>query len=490
MNKAYLLLKPRKRMALRRYSGRRNSYQRFWLVPIILTVAATAAAFVAPSNEVKAISSSPWTPSATDIPLSLPSQSADTTTTPAAAVTSAGLKKVAFLVPATIDTPLAQPTSYTRSDTSQEQKWSSTHVRNGDSLSLIFTRLGFTARELQNILDSDKDTHRLKHLYPGDEIRYQKDRDGHLQTLAYRFEEARSLIIRRQDQGYENEVIEHPLEYRSQHVSGTISASLYLSAKNAGLSDRLIMELAGIFGWDVDFALDIRSGDRFTVIYDQLYQDGEYLRDGTIRAAEFVNQGRTFRAIRYTDSKGKTDYYSPDGKSLRKAFLRTPVSFTRISSRFTTGRWHPVLHRMRAHKGVDYAAPTGTPVKATSDGKIAFRGRKGGYGRVIIIQHGQRYSTLYAHLSAYKRGLRRGSHVRQGQTIGYVGKSGLATGPHLHYEFRINGVHHNPLTVHLPDAAPLPAGQMMAFQSRAIPLLAQLDILGREATVIASRSAD
>jgi len=370
-----------------------------------------------------------------------------------------------------------------------ELKWSSTHVKRGESLSLIFSRLGFTARELQNILDSDKDTHLLKRLYPGDEIRFQKDREGKLQTLAYRYEEAHSLIIHRQNQGfrYNSEVIEHPLEHRSHHASGTIDDSLYLSAQSAGLSDRLTMELAGVFGWDVDFALDIRSGDRFTVIYEQIYQDGEFLRDGDIIAAEFVNQGHAYRAIRYTDKQGKTDYYTPEGKSLRKAFLRTPVSFTRISSRFTRGRWHPVLHRMRAHKGVDYAAPRGTPVKSTSDGKITFLGRKGGYGRVIIIQHGQRYSTLYAHLSGYKRGLRSGKHVRQGQTIGYVGKSGLATGPHLHYEFRINGVHHNPLTVHLPDAAPLPANQIMAFRNRANPLLAQLDILGREATLIASR---
>jgi len=483
MNKAYLLLKPRKRMALRRYSGRRKSYQRFWLVPAILTVAATAAAFVAPNDDVNAIiSSSPEITPTTDIALPLPSRS----TAPSATSergSSTDLKKVALAIPAANDAHEIRPDL----DTRQEQKWSGTRVKNGESLSLIFTRLGFTARELQNILDSDKDTHRLKRLYPGDEIRYQKGRDGRLQTLAYRYEEARSLIIHRRDQGYHSEVIEHPLEYRSHHVSGTIADSLYISAQNAGMSDRLIMELAGIFGWDVDFALDIRSGDRFTVIYDKIYQDGEYLRDGTITAAEFVNQGESYRAIRYTDSKGKTDYFSPDGKSLRKAFLRTPVSFTRISSRFTTGRWHPVLHHIRAHKGVDYAAPRGTPVKATSDGKITFRGRKGGYGRVIIIKHGQRYSTLYAHLSRYKRGLRSGSHVRQGQTIGYVGKSGLATGPHLHYEFRINGVHRNPLTVHLPDAAPLPAGQMIAFQSKATPLLAQLDILSREATLIASR---
>jgi len=456
------------------------------MVPVILTVAATAAAFVAPSKEVNAIttSSTAVIPSS-DIPLQLPSRSANTATEPVplAPAASTGLKKVSF-TPSAGPGPILPQTAVAAAP---ELKWSNTHVKRGENLSLIFSRLGFSARELQNILDGDKDTHLLKHLYPGDEIRYQKDQEGKLQSLAYRYEEAHSLVIHRRDQGYETEVVEHPLEHRSHHASATIDDSLYLSAQGAGLSDRLTMELAGIFGWDVDFALDIRSGDRFTVIYDQIYQDGEFLRDGEITAAEFVNQGHTYRAIRYTDSQGKTDYYTPDGKSLRKAFLRTPVAFTRISSRFTRGRWHPVLHHIRAHKGVDYAAPRGTPVKATSDGKIAFLGRKGGYGRVVIIQHGQRYSTLYAHLSGYKRGLRSGSHVHQGQTIGFVGQSGLATGPHLHYEFRINGVHHNPLTVHLPDAAPLPAGQMMTFQSRANPLLAQLDVLSHEATLIASR---
>lgn len=486
MNKAHLSLKPRKRMALRTYTGHhKSSYKRFWLVPAILTIAATAAAFVTPSKEVGAITAPPSsTHTGDNVPLQLPTQSGATAPASTLEGTSAPAmpEKVSYTLPADPVPSVSSP-----APEMPDLKWASTEVKSGESLSVIFSRLGFTARELQNILDGDKDNHLLKHLYPGDQIRYQKDLDGNLQTLAYRYEEAHSLVIHRQDQGYESEVVEHPLEHRFHHTSGTIDDSLYLSAQNAGLSDRLTMELAGIFGWDVDFALDIRSGDRFTVIYDQVYQDGEFLRDGDIIAAEFVNQGQTYRAIRYTDEQGRTDYYTPEGKSLRKAFLRTPVAFTRISSRFTTGRWHPVLHHIRAHKGVDYAAPVGTPVKATSDGKISFLGRKGGYGRVVIIQHGQRYSTLYAHLSGYKHGLRSGAHVRQGQTVGYVGQSGLATGPHLHYEFRINGVHHNPLTVQLPDAAPLSSGQMAAFQDKTHSLVAQLDTLSRQATVIASR---
>ncbi|KPK40462.1 MAG: peptidase M23, partial [Gammaproteobacteria bacterium SG8_47] len=246
------------------------------------------------------------------------------------------------------------------------------------------------------------------------------------------------------------------------------------AGQRAGLSDNLIMELAAIFGWDVDFALDIREGDEFAVIYEEHFLDGEKLRDGAIIGAEFVNQGQRYQAVRYTDPEGRGDYFTPDGMSMRKAFLRTPVEFSRISSRFGT-RKHPVLNKFRAHKGVDYAAPQGTPIKAAGDGKVIFAGTKGGYGRTAIIQHGGRYSTLYAHMSKFARGVRSGKYVRQGQTIGYVGSSGLATGPHLHYEFRVNGVHRNPLTVKLPEAAPISAALKSDFIDHADRLTRQLN---------------
>ena len=244
------------------------------------------------------------------------------------------------------------------------------------------------------------------------------------------------------------------------------------------MSDTLIMELAGIFGWDVDFALDIRSGDHFTLVYEELYLDGKKQRDGNILAAEFVNRGKSYRALRYVDNAGRADYYSPDGHSMRKAFLRTPVDFTRISSRFGE-RFHPMLKKKKNHHGVDYAAPRGTPIKAAGDGKLLFVGRKGGYGKTVIIQHGGKYSTLYAHMSRIKPGSRRGDHVRQGQVIGYVGSTGRSTGPHLHYEFRINGVHRNPLTVRLPDAAPITAKYKSDFLNKSRGLVALLDMLQR-----------
>ena len=235
------------------------------------------------------------------------------------------------------------------------------------------------------------------------------------------------------------------------------------------------MELASLFGWDVDFVLDIREGDSFSVMYEEHFLDGEKIDEGPILAAQFTNQGNTFTALRYTDSAGDSNYFTPDGYSMRKAFLRSPVDFARISSRFNLQRKHPVLNRIRAHKGVDYAASTGTPIKSAGDGKIIFRGVKGGYGNVVIVQHGGNITTLYAHMKSFKRGQSVGSRVKQGQVIGFVGSSGLATGPHLHYEFRLNGVHKNPLTVKLPQAEPVAKAEKGSFDLAANKLMVQLE---------------
>ncbi len=364
-------------------------------------------------------------------------------------------------------------------------EWRTATVKSGDSLSLLFARNDLSPQELYKVTQNEVAAKRLKRLYPGDEIKLRIDADR-LTELSYEFDLGRSLHMLRDEDGFQAEIIQRPLEHRTAQATGVINDSLFLSAQAAGLSDKLTMELAGIFGWDIDFALDIRKGDKFAVIYEEVFLDGEKVRDGDIIAATFVNRDTPFQAIRYTDVSGHTDYYSPDGRRMRKAFLRTPVEFSRISSGFSLGRKHPILNTIRAHKGVDYAAPRGTPVKATGDGKIIHRGRKGGYGSTVIIQHGSSYSTLYAHLSNYARGFRTGARVKQGQIIGYVGSSGLATGPHLHYEFRINGVHRNPLTVKLPDVQPLPRQYMAGFQSHATPLLASLDLLGQTNVALAS----
>jgi len=272
-----------------------------------------------------------------------------------------------------------------------------------------------------------------------------------------------------------NESIEPEIKLTT--ATAAITRSLFVDGQNAGLSDAIIMRLTEIFGWDIDFALDLRKNDRFSVIYEEIYKGEELIKQDRILAAEFVNRGKRFRAVLYTFDHGRSAYYSDRGEAMRKAFLRTPVNFTRISSRFNLRRKHPILNTIRAHRGVDYAAPSGTPVRATADGRIKFVGRNGGYGRTVEMHHGEIYSTLYAHLSRYARGMKRGKSVTQGQIIGYVGKSGLATGPHLHYEFRVHGVHRNPLTVNLPKADPIEKKYLRDFQEQAKPLLAQLDVL-------------
>jgi murein DD-endopeptidase MepM/ murein hydrolase activator NlpD len=241
----------------------------------------------------------------------------------------------------------------------------------------------------------------------------------------------------------------------------------------------VIMDLVSIFGWDIDFSLDIRRGDRFGIVYEELYKDDVKIRNGRILSAEFINNGKTYRAVYYTDPSGNSDYYAPDGRSMRKAFLRSPVKFSRISSRFSNKRWHPVLSKWRSHKGVDYAAARGTPVRASGDGKITFAGRKGGYGRLVVIRHGGRYTTAYGHLHRYAKGARSGKKVKQGQIIGYVGSSGLATGPHLHYEFRVNGVHRNPLTVKLPEAQPVNTTYLNNFKENTQVYLSMLRLMDR-----------
>ena len=363
--------------------------------------------------------------------------------------------------------------------------WQTATVKSGDNLSLLFDRNDLSPQELYKVTSNKTAAKQFKRLYPGDEIKLRID-ENKLTELSYEFGLGKSLHMLRNEDSFEAEIIERPLEYRSRQATGSIDNSLFLSAQAAGLSDKLTMELAGIFGWDIDFALDIRQGDNFAVIYEEVFLDGEKVRDGKIIAATFTNRGKPFQAIRYTDSNQHTDYYSADGRSMRKAFLRTPVDFSRISSRFNLKRKHPVLNRIRAHKGVDYAAKRGTPIKATGDGKIVHRGRKGGYGSTVVIQHGSSYSTLYAHLSNYARGIRNGSRVKQGQIIGYVGSSGLATGPHLHYEFRVNGSVRNPLTVKLPAAQPLPKKFMADFKVQANQLMASLDLLNQTKLALAS----
>jgi murein DD-endopeptidase MepM/ murein hydrolase activator NlpD len=354
-------------------------------------------------------------------------------------------------------------------------------VRRSDSLDRLFKRHGLSRTDLANIMTLDSARKYLRLVKPGDEILV-READGKILQLDRQVSLSEVLSIRRKLDTFEAQIIEHELEAQPVRTTGTIESSLFLAAAAAGISDRTIMNLAGIFAWDVDFVLDIRQGDAFSLVYEEFWQDGERVAEGDILAAEFINRGKRYRAIRFKDASGRVDYYTPEGLSVRKAFVRAPLSFARISSNFNPRRRHPKLNTIRAHKGVDYAAPAGTPIKAAGDGKIILRGRKGGYGNAVIIQHGGNITTLYAHMSRFSKA-RIGSRVRQGDIIGYVGSTGLATGPHLHYEYRRNGVHLNPRTVKLPDAEPINAEYLAAFKKAASPLLKQLD---NERTLVAS----
>ncbi len=351
-------------------------------------------------------------------------------------------------------------------------------VKRGDTLSGIFGRLKLDRREMYRLLGDRRAKRRLSRLRPGQELQFRVGSDNRIHSLAYRIDDVTTLTLSRNSDGFNSELLKEQLNRRLTSTTGQIRSSLFQAAQKAGLSDGLIMQMVEVLGWDIDFATDIRSGDDFTVIYEQLLNArGETIGEGHIVAVSFTNQDRQIRAVRYTDPSGHSDYYSNDGYSMRKAFLRTPVNFSRISSRFSKGRYHPVLNRIRAHKGVDYAAPVGTPVKATGDGTVSFKNWKGGFGRTVIIQHGEKYTTLYAHLSRYAKGLRPGKRVRQGQVIGFVGKSGLATGPHLHYEFRIGNQHRDPLRVRLPKANPIAEKYREDFIHKSKPLIAQLERL-------------
>ncbi len=358
----------------------------------------------------------------------------------------------------------------------RDDGWHELTIQPGDSLSLVFSEL-YIHSQLKPILALGRETRVLNAIHPGEKIRVLKNEAGALQALVYEGQGTRTLKVRRTAHGYQAQSQERQFETRIAQGSGVITHSLFMAGIEAGLSDTLIMNMAKILAWDIDFALDIREGDHFTVIYERQYLDNQYVRDGNILAVAFVNRGREVRALRYVNPDGDADYYDPKGHLMRKTFLRTPVEFARVSSHFGMRR-HPILHTMREHRGVDYAAPTGTPIRAAGDGRVAFMGDRGGYGKTVILQHSPRHRTLYAHMNNFARGLQEGDRVRQGDLIGYVGMTGLATGPHLHYEFHEDGRHIDPLTVtSLPDADRLPSRQLAEFQRNATPLLAQLDTL-------------
>jgi hypothetical protein len=298
--------------------------------------------------------------------------------------------------------------------------------------------------------------------------------NGELTSLQRRVSDTATVLVKRAASGeFAADIIRNPLEVRTSRLHGEITSSLFKTINDLGASDQVALQLAEVFRYDIDFAQELQPGDTFTIVLEKVWRDGKFLRDGEITAAEFVNNGKAYRAVRYILPDGHHEYYTPAGQSIRRAFLRAPVDFSRISSGFGL-RWHPILNRLRAHQGIDYAAPVGTPVHAAGDGRISFRGLQGGYGNVLAIEHGSGVETVYGHLSRFASSAGIGRHVRQGDIIGFVGMTGLATGPHLHYEYRIGGIHRNPASVKSMPAEPLTASLRHDFETKATELLANL----------------
>jgi len=358
----------------------------------------------------------------------------------------------------------------------QKERVRTSKVRSGDNLSIIFKREGISSQDLHLLMTSDPLGKRLRNIFPGQQLSFTLSPEQ--QTLT-RFEYApgplQTLVFVRDGEAFVGEEVNRKPDTMTSYKQGVIENSLFLASQRAGLNDAMTMRLAQIFQWDIDFVLDIRRGDEFSVLFEELYVDGEFIGHGNILAAEFVNRGRSYKAIRYTDSDGDTNYYTPEGNPMRQAFLRAPVEFSRISSNFNMNRRHPLFNRNMPHRGIDYAAPTGTPVLSAGDGRILTASRTAPNGNYLVVQHGSQVTTKYLHLQKFAAGVRQGMRVKQGDVIGYLGATGWATGPHLHYEFLVSGVHQNPRTVKLPQAEPIPRGELTKFKEQSAPLLALLN---------------
>jgi murein DD-endopeptidase MepM/ murein hydrolase activator NlpD len=361
--------------------------------------------------------------------------------------------------------------------------WSSVKVRQGQTLDAIFRRQGLSVSLLHEIIALNGETKGLTKIRPGEIFDFHTDSGGEFLQMRYALDESRYLLVIKEDSGLRAEIQQREIFSEVAETGGVIQSSLFLAGKQAGLSDAMVMNLANIFGWDIDFVQDIRKGDRFMLVYQKIYREGEFLRDGQILAATFINQGERFQAI-YFEEGEIAGYFAPDGRNMRKAFLRAPLNFSYISSGFNPRRIHPVLKRIRAHNGIDYYAPRGTPVYSAGAGAVTRSAYSNTNGHHVFINHANNIETRYLHFT--NRAVKKGQSVKQGQTIGYVGSTGLATGPHLHYEFVVNGVHRNPKTVPLPKVEPLDGKLLISFQSQAAPMLTQLSRL-ESASMYASR---
>lgn len=349
--------------------------------------------------------------------------------------------------------------------------WNAVSVRSGQTLGAIFNEQGFSAATLHELVTLDENTERLARIRPGDVFEFQTSPEGAFEKMRYALNDTQYLLVSKEGEALQSNLVDREITTEIAEADGVISSSLYVAAKEAGIGDSVIMDLANIFGWDLDFVLDVREGDQFFIVYEKLFREGEYLKDGRILAATFVSQGQRYRAIGH-ESEAGFDYYDPDGRTMRREFLRAPLNFSYISSGFNPRRMHPILKRVRPHNGIDYYAPRGTPVYAAGDGTVIRSAYSNSNGNHVFIKHSDGIVTKYLHFS--NRAVKQGQKVRQGQTIGYVGSTGLASGPHLHYEFVVNGVHRNPRTVPLPEVIPLDGDTLEEFQQKSATMLTRL----------------
>lgn len=365
----------------------------------------------------------------------------------------------------------------TTSDSGNFDFWREERIGRGDTLPGLLDRLGVNAGDSREFLAAARDTKALARLIPGRSVLARVTSGGQLMLFRYLATDESLVTVSRSGDSFSAQEKQVVLETRMIMRSGSIQGSLFGATDAADVPDRIASEMAEVFSGDIDFHKDLRRGDHFSVVYEGQYLDGQLIKSGRLLAAEFVNQGRVSRALHFKDSQGREGYYTPDGQSLKRAFLKSPMPFTRISSGFSNARYHPVLKEWRAHKGIDYAAPSGTPVRAIADAAVNFVGRQGGYGNLVLLNHHGNYSTAYGHLSRFGKGIKRGMKVKQGQVIGYVGATGLATGPHLHFEFRVAGVQKNPLALKLPTSYPLDAHSRSQFAAQSHGLVSRLDLL-------------
>ena len=362
----------------------------------------------------------------------------------------------------------------------KDNEWQTVNPRSGDSMAIIFRRIGLSAQNLHAALKNNPHAKVLTSIKPGQKLQFLINK-GKLEKLIIPMNDIQSLTVYRQGSLYKTQLDSKKTTTQNQYITGTVKGSIYTTAQRLNIPPKLVSQMIQVLNKQINLSHSIRAGDQFSIVYEAQYIKDKKVGTGDLLAVSYTNRGKTFQAIRHTNAHGENEYYTPNGGSFKKAFSRYPIKFSHISSTFALSRYHPILHYKRAHKGIDLAAPIGTPIQATGDGVIAVIDRHNGYGNMIKIKHDKKFSTVYGHMLRFQKGLSKGSRVKRGQVIGYVGQTGLATGPHCHYELHVNNQPRNPTTIGLPTAAPVPAREMASFKAKSRALFARLKLIEKSA---------